>query len=329
MSGFRLDSGFQVRVAICIVLAVGLSFAIPGFASVSTAASIVENVGLVALIGTGIMLTMVVGQLDLSVASVAAVAAIIALKLATTSLLLGIVVALGVAMIYGAVIGYIVGRTGINSMVLTVCTLIGLRGLALVMAPQRPAILPGDLFWLSDGLVARFGPVTVLGVTGIAVVALVGVLMRCTGTGLAMYAVGGHAERARGSGVNTTRIYMVAFAGSALLGATAGILAAIRSGSASGLGFESFLLAGITAAVVGGVPLEGGRGTVINVLIGACIIRLVSTAVSLGGIAGSFESIVTGGILLAMLLLDYLLNKRGGARSRPRGTIKHTASQEG
>ena len=77
--------------------------------------------------------------------------------------------------------------------------------------------------------------------------------------------------------------------------------------------------------MVGGVPLEGGRGTVVNVLIGALIIRLVSTAVSLGGIAGSFESIVIGGILLAMLLLDYWLRKRSASRSGIRGLIKQSS----
>lgn len=325
MNGAKIDIAFQGRIAICVVLAIALSLTIPGFFSIATAASVFENVGLIALIGTGIMLTMVVGQLDLSIASVSAVAAIIALKIAGASLLLGIVVALGASLAYGAIIGFIIGRTGINSMVLTVCTLIGLRGLALVMAPQRPAILPGGLFWLSDALVARFGPITVLGVVGLSIVIIVGLLMRYTTIGLSMYAVGGHVERARGSGVNTTRVYMMAFAGSAMLGATAGILAALRSGSASGLGFESFLLAGITAAVVGGVPLDGGRGTVVNVLIGALIIRLVSTAVSLGGIAGSFESIVIGGILLAMLLLDYWLRKRNGSRSGLRGLFKQGA----
>lgn len=323
MNSFKLDTNFLSRVAICILLVVGLAATIPGFASIASTASIIENMGLIALVGTGIMLTMVVGQLDLSIAAVASVAAIIALKLAGTSLLLGIGVALGAALIYGALIGYIVGKTGINSMVLTVCTLIGLRGLALVMAPQRPVILPNNLFWLSDALVARIGPVTLLGVLGIVIVAIVGVLMRYTHTGLSMYAVGGHPERARGSGVNTTRIYMITFAGSALLGASAGILAALRSGSASGLGFDAFLLAGITAAVVGGVPLEGGRGTVINVLLGALIIRLVSAAVSLGGIPGSFESIVTGGILLAMLLLDYWLKNAGGTRKAIHGKTKY------
>ncbi|MBN9257973.1 MULTISPECIES: ABC transporter permease [unclassified Mesorhizobium] len=306
-----LDTGFKVRLVLCAVLLVAFSITMPGFASIANAASITENIGLIALVGTGIMLTMIVGQLDLAVASVAAVAAIMALSLSETSLALGIAVALLTAGLYGAVIGYVIDRTGVNSLVLTVCMLIALRGLALVMAPQRPAILPERLFWASDALVAPMGPVTLLGLIGLAVVVIVGILMRYTRLGLAMYAVGGNIERARGSGVATLPVHMAAFAGSAMLGATAGILAALRSGSASGIGFDSFLLSGITVAVVGGVPLEGGRGTIVNVLLGALIIRLISSAVSLGGIPGSFENIVIGGILLAMLLLDYWLRRRG------------------
>lgn len=306
----RLDTGFQVRLAVCATLLLAFSIAMPGFASIPNAASITENIGLIALVGTGIMLTMVVGQLDLAIASVAAVAAIMALSLAGTSLALGILAALVTAGIYGAAIGYVIDRTGVNSLVLTVCMLIALRGLALVMAPKRPAILPDDLFWVSDALVTQLGPVTLLGLIGLLIVIVVGVLMRHTKLGLSMYAVGGNVERARASGVATTPVHMTAFAGSAVLGAAAGILAALRSGSASGIGFDSFLLAGITVAVVGGVPLEGGRGTIVNVLLGALIIRLISSAVSLGGISGSFESIVIGGILLVMLLLDYGLRRR-------------------
>lgn len=323
----KMDTGFQVRILIFLALVVGLAVTVPGFLSVANASSIIENVGLIGLIGAGIMLTMIVGQLDLAVASVAAVAAIIALSLAGTSLALGIVVALLTAGLYGASVGYVINRTGVNSLVLTVCMLIGVRGLALVMTPERPAILPFDMFWISDGLVAQWGPLTLLGVICLVVIGLVGVALRYTKLGLSMYAVGGSLERARGSGISTARVYMVAFAGSAMLGASAGILAALRSGSASGLGFESFLLAGITVAVVGGIPLEGGRGTVINVLLGALIIRLISSAVALGGIPGSFESIAIGGILLAMLLLDYWLGKRRQARATPlRAGLQHATT---
>ncbi len=309
-ANFLKDANFQVRLAIGVLLVLGLSATIPGFVSVPNAGSIIENVGLIGLIGTGIMLTMVIGQLDLAVASVAAVAAIIALSLAGVSIALGIVIALAVAGVYGCAVGYIIDRTGVNSLVLTVCMLIGLRGLALMMTPDRPAILPFEMFWISDALVAQWGPLTLLGAICLVIIAIVGLAMRQTRLGLSMYAVGGNVERARGSGISTRRVYMAAFAGSAILGAIAGILAALRSGSASGLGFESFLLAGITVAVVGGIPLEGGRGTVINVLLGALIIRLISSAVALGGIPGSFESIAVGGILLAMLLLDYGLGRR-------------------
>jgi ribose/xylose/arabinose/galactoside ABC-type transport system permease subunit len=306
----RLDKGVCVRVALCVVLYLICSLTIDGFASVATASSIVENVGLTGLIAAGLMLTMIVGQLDLAVSSIAAVAAIIALLVGGASLALGVALALAGAATYGIAIGFVVARTGVSSLVLTVCMLIGLRGLALVLVPHRPAILPDDLFWVSDALVATVGPISLLASISLAVLLVLGLFMRMTRHGLSLYAVGGGVERARGSGVDTTSVYIAAFAGSAVLSAAAGILAALRSGSASGTGMDSFLLAGVTAAVVGGVSLEGGQGSIANVLLGGLIIRIIAAAVSLAGVPASVESILIGGILLAMLLFDYAMNLR-------------------
>jgi ribose transport system permease protein len=313
MSGLaRLDRGLGLRILLSLVLIVLCSVAVDGFATMATVASIVENVGLIGLVASGLMLTMVAGQLDIAIASVAAVSAIIALLLGPYSLVLGIVAALAGAGLYGCGIGWVIARTGVSSLVLTVCMLIGLRGVALILVPQSPAILADNLFWVSDGLVARVGPTTLLGIIGLVIILALGAAMRGTRLGLSLYAVGGNVERARGSGVNTTTVYMVAFAGSAMLGATAGVLAALRSGSASGTGMDSFLLDGITAAVVGGVSLEGGRGSIVNVLLGAVIVRIIAAAVALEGVQSSVESIATGGILLAMLLVDYVFAARQG-----------------
>jgi ribose transport system permease protein len=312
-----LDRSVTLRIALCTLLYGACCLTVPGFASIATAASIIENVGLIGLVATGLMLTMVVGQLDLAVSSVAAVAAIVALLVSQQSLALGVVLALAGALVYGASIGLLIARTGVSSLVLTVCMLIGLRGLALVLVPYRPAVLPDDLFWVSDALVTAVGPVSLLAVISLAIIAAVGVAMRTTRIGLSLYAVGGGIERARGSSVNVAKVYAFAFAGSAALAALAGILAALRSGSASGTGLDSFLLAGVTAAVVGGVSLEGGQGTVVNVLLGGLLIRIIAAAVSLLGVPASVESVVVGGILLAMLLLDYAVNpKRGGVGIR-------------
>jgi ribose/xylose/arabinose/galactoside ABC-type transport system permease subunit len=308
----RLDSGMRIRIALCVILYAVCCLLIDGFASVATASSIIENIGLTGLIAAGLMLTMVVGQLDLAVSSIAAVAAIIALLIGETSLPLGIAAALAGAAVYGAAIGFILARTGVSSLVLTVCMLIGLRGLALVLVPHRPAILSDDLFWVSDALVAGVGPISLLALISLAIIVVLGLLMRTTRLGLSLYAVGGGVERARGSGVNTTSVYIAAFAGSAVLAAAAGILAALRSGSASGTGMDSFLLAGVTAAVVGGVSLEGGQGSIVNILLGGLIIRIIAAAVSLAGVPASVESVLVGGILLAMLLMDYAINWRSG-----------------
>ena len=314
----RLDSGMRIRIALCVILYIVCGATIDGFASVATASSIIENIGLTGLIAAGLMLTMVVGQLDLAVSSIAAVGAIIALLIGGTSLPLGIAAALAGAALYGAIIGFIVARTGVSSLVLTVCMLIGLRGLALVLVPHRPAILSDDLFWVSDALVATVGPISLLALISLTIIVVLGMLMRMTRLGLSLYAIGGGVERARGSGVNTTTVYIAAFAGSAFLAAAAGILAALRSGSASGTGMDSFLLAGVTAAVVGGVSLEGGQGSIVNVLLGGLIIRIIAAAVSLAGVPASVESVLVGGILLAMLLLDYAMNLRSGNARTPR-----------
>src|SRR6202034_1854504 len=153
----RIDRGLWLRIILSVALLVAGSILIDGFATTATLASITENVGLIGLVAAGLMLTMVVGQLDIAVASVAADYGIIALLAGQNSLLLGIVAALAAAGVYGGVIGWIIARTGVSSLVLTVCMLIGLRGLALVLVPQAPAILSDDLFWVSDGLVARIG----------------------------------------------------------------------------------------------------------------------------------------------------------------------------
>ncbi|MCB8882057.1 ABC transporter permease [Acidisoma cellulosilytica] len=317
----RLDKGLGLRLGLSILLIVICAIEVDGFATMATLASIVENVALIGLLAAGLMLTMVAGQLDAAVASVAAVSAIIALLLGPYSLVLGIVVALVVAGLYGCGIGWIIARTGVSSLVLTVCMLIGLRGLALILVPQSPAVLADGLLWVSDGLVARVGPTTVLGIIGLVLILALGLGMRCTRLGLSLYAVGGNLERARGSGVNTTKVYMVAFAGSAMLAATAGILAALRSGSASGTGLDSFLLDGVTAAVVGGVSLEGGRGSIINVLLGSLIVRIIAAAAALLGMQSSVESIATGCILLAMLLLDDALGTRRGMKTAARWRV--------
>jgi ribose transport system permease protein len=317
----RLDQKLALRLGLSILLALACCLWVSGFATLATLASITENVGLIGLLAAGLMLTMVAGQLDAAVASIAAVSAIVALLIGPYSLVLGIVAALAGAGLYGCGIGWIIARTGVSSLVLTVCMLIGLRGLALVLVPQSPAVLADGLFWVSDGLVARVGPTTVLGIIGLVLILALGLGMRCTRLGLSLYAVGGNVERARGSGVNTTKVYMVAFAGSAMLAATAGILAALRSGSASGTGLDSFLLDGVTAAVVGGVSLEGGRGTIVNVLLGSLIVRIIAAAAALLGLQTSVESIATGGILLAMLLVDDALAGRRGVPAAGRWRV--------
>ena len=103
----------------------------------------------------GVAVTMIAGELDLSVASVAAVAGIIAVELSELGLVPCVLVATLCGLAFGAVQGFVIARTGINSLVFTISTLIGIRGVAFVLAPT-PTLLPLDRIDISDTIVQRF-----------------------------------------------------------------------------------------------------------------------------------------------------------------------------
>jgi ribose/xylose/arabinose/galactoside ABC-type transport system permease subunit len=106
--------------------------------------------------------------------------------------------------------------------------------------------------------------------------------------------------------VSPTRPLIVAFAISGTCAGLAGSLASIKSGSAPPFAFEAILLSGVTAALVGGVSLYGGRGNVLGIVIGALTLRFLIAGFSSRGAPTYIESVATGGVLLCVLVLEFL-----------------------
>jgi ribose/xylose/arabinose/galactoside ABC-type transport system permease subunit len=106
------------------------------------------------------------------------------------------------------------------------------------------------------------------------------------------------------------RPIVLAFSVSAALAALAGSLAALKSGAAQPGGYDSVLLAGVTAALVGGVSLYGGRGSVVGVAVGVLTVRFLVSGISSRGAPFYVESLATGGLLLAVLVVE-LVAMRG------------------
>lgn len=129
-----------------------------------------------------------------------------------------------------------------------------------------------------------------------------------------VYAVGGNPEAARRAGIDVDRLRVIVFMISGFMAGVGGIILASRLRSVStNTGSGNLLLQIIAAAVIGGTSLFGGRGKVSSALLGALVIASVSNGMDLLGLPAGVKFVVTGGVLLAAVLIDSLSKKGSGA----------------
>lgn len=293
------------RIGILVLIFALFSIGNPNFASFDNVFSIMEGFAIFGLIAAGIAATMLVGELDLSVGSVAAVAGIVAVNLTGLGLFPAIIITAVMATLYGLAQGWIIARTGINSLVFTIATLILMRGVAFMMTPQA-VLMPMDRIGMSDFLVTRIWIFSPFSILTILVVTALGLFLGFNRWGREMMAFGGARNEAHAAGVNTRRPIIIAFGIAAVCASLAGSMASIKSASAAPFSYETWLLTGVTAALVGGVSLYGGKGTMFGVVIGVLVIRTLTSGIASRGAAIYVEALATGLVLLIVLIVEFL-----------------------
>jgi D-xylose transport system permease protein len=127
-----------------------------------------------------------------------------------------------------------------------------------------------------------------------------------------LYAVGGNPEAARRAGINVAKIRITAFMICSTLAVVSGLLHTSRIGSVESTAGRTIVLNGVAAAVVGGVSLFGGRGRLMNAVVGALVISIIDNGLGLIGLPAGINYLVTGGVLVAAATIDALSRKRSG-----------------
>lgn len=127
-----------------------------------------------------------------------------------------------------------------------------------------------------------------------------------------LYAVGGNPEAARRAGINVAKIRITAFMICSTLAIVSGLLHTSRIGSVESTAGRTIVLNGVAAAVVGGVSLFGGRGRLMNAVVGALVISIIDNGLGLIGLPAGINFLVTGGVLVAAATIDALSRKRSG-----------------
>jgi ribose transport system permease protein len=269
-----------------------------------------QNVGsataFIAIIAAGQFVVILVRGLDLSVGAVVALSAVMGAAVAGLDDWLGmVVVAIATGLCVGLANGVIVVKGRIsNPIIVTVATLGVIRGVALLVSNGEVEVgVPPEIRWLGGGFIGPI-PVPVAMAAGVAV--LLFVATRGTRWGQWLYAVGGNPEGARRVGISTGRVTISAFMLCSGLAALAGLLVAGRTNAIDPTAGALAELDAITAVVIGGASLAGGRGSVINVVIGALILGFIRNGLNLLAVSSFYQLILIGLLVLVALEIDVL-----------------------
>lgn len=267
--------------------------------------SSIERLIPLGVIAAGLAVTMIAGEFDLSVASMAAFSGAVAVALSGLGLMVSVIIAIVAGILLGMLQGWAIAKLGINSLVFTVGTLILLRGMTWLvcggLAIRVEDITATDLF---RGKILFLSP---LSITALVIIIGLGVFLSRTRWGRELYALGGARHEAIAAGVQYKRGMIVAFGISGGCSAVGGALVSALGGSAAPAALEVMLVTALSAVLVGGISLAGGRGTMVNVFLGFSIIAILSSGLAGLGSKAFVSVLFVGLLLLVVVLLDYFL----------------------
>jgi len=302
----RLDPAVATAFAcIVLLLAVGSLYS-TSFLSPEYLLQQLKVASFLGVIATGMMLVILLGQIDLSVPWVVSAGAMMACAAAAQGPL-GLVLAIPFGVLCGVLLGLVngvgVAYLRIPSMIVTLATNAVAQGLMVVytggFSPQDSA--SAAMRWLATGFLLPGVPNAVV-VWAVVGAAMVFALTR-TGFGRIVYAIGNRERAAYLSGVDTRRIVMVAFAVSGGLSAFGGVLlAGYASKAAQSMG-DAYLLPAIAAVVLGGASILGGKGSYLGTVAGVILITLLQSILSVMQMPEAGRQITYGVVIVAMLLL--------------------------
>jgi ribose transport system permease protein len=308
-------------VALCVLIDAGSQ----AFRGSENLQNLTRHIAFLAIFAIGEGIVILSGGIDLSVGSIIAFAGVLlcytVVDLGWSPLMAVIaVIAFGAAI--GLWHGFLVSRIKLQPFIATLCTMLALRGHGRVLANEETMgfankFLP--LRSLGDGFILGI-PTPVVILAGVVIIAAF--FLHFTVFGRYLYAIGRNPQAAEYSGIKVGRMQTVAYIACGALAALAGILYATYTNSVqpSAMGQAQELYA-IAAAVLGGCSMRGGEGTVVGVIVGAAIMRLMYNGINLLGIAPAWEYVVIGYVILIGVIADSVYKQIGARVDRNRDAV--------
>jgi ribose/xylose/arabinose/galactoside ABC-type transport system permease subunit len=315
------------RVARHEELSLGVFFALvvvfflvmePSARAASIYQDLLRDVSPYLIVGVGMTLLLLAGQLDLSVGAMLAFTGVVTIAVfnRTDNMWLGILAGLLTGPLVGIVNGFLVTVVGMDSLMTTLGMMFAIRGLVYVYTDKTSVVDENGFTSFNNLWEGDLGPLPVPGIIAAVLIALAYLLLTRTQFGRDIYAIGGNQQAARVSGIRVQGVRFVLFVVSGTLAALAGLLIAAQTSTGYfDAGVQGFELIVIASVVLGGVSLAGGEGRLLSAMIGVLILGMTAKGLRLMNVHTTQQLVVTGVLMLAAVYY-HRLRKQVVVRSR-------------
>lgn len=314
-------------------LCLGLWISNSDFLGPSNLINTVRQISMLGIYSIGICFVIVAGGIDLSIGSVIGLTGVLIAKISSPaagglghSLWLGVTVAVAIAAVIGLLQGLLITRLKLQPFIVTLGGMLLLRGISQTIVEGGTLSLSGSkLLELANGGLLRVHGDPLIPYPLLLFLAVIGVaayVLHFTVFGRYVFAIGGNREAAEYSGINVRRVETATYVISAALAGVAGVCYAAYIGQMSqqvGIAYEMYAIA---AAVLGGCSLRGGEGTVLGVVIGSAVMRVIDNGINMfqlpyadaDGVHRIFRLdpnwtfIIIGGVILVAVTLDQVVH---------------------
>jgi len=297
-------------IAVLAALFIFTSLSTPRFLTVNNLANVARQVSINAIIAAGMTFVIITAGIDLSVGSLVAATACLAMGVIdTTGLDMGgVVIGILGGALGGAINGTLVAWARMPPFIATLAGLTVFRGVALILTGGVPIVrFEGNFRFVGQGVIWGVPfPIILM----MAVMAAMHIVLTRTAFGASVYAVGGNEEASRLAGIKVGWVKFWVYVLNGFLTGLSGMVLMGRLSSAQPAVGEGFELDAIAAVVLGGTSLMGGRGNIWNTLVGAFVIGVVNNGMNLRGVHTHYQLVAKGIIIALAVLLDTYLKKR-------------------
>ncbi len=292
-----------------VILCAFFSLTSPYFLTIKNILNFTMNTTILGIMAAGLFVSMVIGEIDVSQYSIVALSTGVMVILIRGGMksVYAILICVAISVICGLINGSLVAYLRINPIITTLGAMMIYRGIAYKITQAKAMGVTGKFFTAVGSSRILGIPLSVYLMLGVFL--LVHVALTYTAYGKRVYAVGGNPEASYISGINVKTVRFWGMVVSALAAALAGLVFVSQVGATVPTVGEAGLMDVVTAVVIGGLSLSGGKGKIVGTLIGVMILAVLQNGMVLLSVQSYYQNMVKGAVILLAVLVDSV---RGG-----------------